>query len=396
MDVTDLVFIDATGYHFSDFPTFLSWLQGQYRGIYGQDVYLGNDSQDGQFVSTVAQALYDTAALGSSTYNSFSPSTAQGVGLSRNVKINGLAREKPTFSTVQLTIVGTANTIITNGIAADILGQQWALPASVTIPTGGSITVTGTATVIGNLSADIGTVTTVFTPTRGWQTVNNATAAIPGAPVESDAELRVRQSVSTGIPAETVFEATLGAIANLPGVTDYQGYENYTDSTDGNGLPPHSICFVVTGGADQDICNAILLKKTPGTNPFGNVTLLCYDARGLPIYISFQRSVPAQIGVQVTLTKGAGWTDDYVPEIQNALANIINTNGIGNKIRYTTLYAPGYLNGTTEGAAPANAYIIDTILINYDGGSFFAADIELAFDEQPVCGPTTDVTVIAT
>ena len=125
MAVTDLVYIDSTGYHFADYPSFLAYLTAQYQNIYGADVYLGSDSQDGQWLGIVAQALYDSAAYGASIYNSFSPSTAQGVGLSRNVKINGLRRQSATNSTVELTIGGTAFTTITNGSAIDSLQQIW-------------------------------------------------------------------------------------------------------------------------------------------------------------------------------------------------------------------------------------------------------------------------------
>jgi uncharacterized phage protein gp47/JayE len=394
MDITDLVYIDSTGYNFADYPTFLAWLTSEYQGIYGADVYLGPDSQDGQFIAIIAQAFYDTAALGAAVYNSFSPATAQGVGLSRNVKINGLTREVPSFSTVPVTIVGTAGTVINNGIVQDILNQQWALPAVVTIPMGGTITVTATSLVVGNITADVDTVTTIFTPTQGWQSVNNTTAATPGAAVETDAALRVRQAISTSIPAQTVFDATLGAVSNLPGVTDVQGYENYTDVTDGNGLPPHSICVVVSGGNATQICQTIADYKTPGTNTFGNTTQLVFDSKGLPYYISFQTSVAAEIGVQVTLTEGSAWSDNYIPLIQQAIANVINSNGIGNTIRYTTLFAPGYLNGTPEGAAPANAYIISTIEIEINGGGYAAMDIPLTFDQQPVCNPSTDVVIV--
>ena len=392
MNITSLVFIDATGYNFADYPSFLSWIQGVYQGIYGADVYLGPDSQDGQFVAILAQAFYNTAALGASVYNSFSPATAQGVGLSRVVKINGLEREIPTFSIVQLTIVGIAGTVIKNGVAQDTLNQQWNLPASVTIPGGGTITVTATAQNIGDITADINTVTTIFTPTLGWQSVNNSVAAIPGDPVEKDGTLRARQAASTSIPAQTVFDATLGGVANISGVTAIRGYENDTDSTDGNGLPPHSICVVVTGGNSVTICQTILDYKTPGTNTYGGTTELVYDRKGMPYNISYQESVAAEIGVQVTLTQGPAWSSDYESMIADAVAAIINDGRIGNTVLYTTLFAPAYLNGVAGGPAPADAYTIDSIEINKNGGSYAAANVSLNFDEQPVCNPLTDVT----
>ncbi|MGC8170052.1 baseplate J/gp47 family protein, partial [Salmonella enterica] len=73
----------------------------------------------------------------------------------------------------------------------------WNLPASVTIPPSGLITVTATCAAIGAVSAPAGTITTINTPTRGWQSVTNPADAVPGAEVESDAALRSRQKIST-------------------------------------------------------------------------------------------------------------------------------------------------------------------------------------------------------
>lgn len=47
MAETPICTIDEAGIHAPDFPTVLNWLKEQYRAIYGQDVYLENDSQDG-------------------------------------------------------------------------------------------------------------------------------------------------------------------------------------------------------------------------------------------------------------------------------------------------------------------------------------------------------------
>lgn len=389
MTINDLVYIDSAGYHYADYPTFLTWLTSAYRGIYGADVYLGADSQDGQFLAILAQSFYDTAVLGASVYNSFSPTTGQGVGLSRLVKINGLSRGVPTNSTVDLTVVGVAGTPISNGVATDSLSQKWNLPSPTIIPTGGSIVVTATAAVPGALTAAPNTVTSIFTPTRGWQTVNNANAATTGAPVETDAELRVRQAESTANPSLTVFDGTKGAVANLPGVTDSQGYENDSNTTDGNGLPPHSISMVVAGGDAVQIAQTILLHKTPGTDTYGTTSELVYDAHGMPVNISFFRPTIATIGVQIVVVPKVGWSTDYEILIADAVAAVINANGIGNVIQYTQLYVPAYLVGTAAGAT----FNIVSIELNKNGGSFAAANVNLDFNEQPVCDPETDVSV---
>lgn len=390
--LADLVFIDSTGYHYADLPTFLSWRQSQYQGIYGADVYLEPDSQDGQLLAAQAQSDYDTAALGASIYNSFSPVTAQGVGLSRVVKINGLTRRGDTNSTVDLVIIGTAGTLITNGVAQDSINQSWLLPASVTIPGGGTITVTATAAVSGAISAQANTITNIFTPTLGWQTVTNPSTATIGQPVEDDADLRVRQSLSTANPSVTVFDGTIGGVANVTGVTAVRGYENDDDISDANGLPPHSISIVVAGGDDTAVANEIALHKTPGTQTYGSTSVTVEDAHGMPLDIHFYRPIQATIGAQVTISINSAFTSDYITLIQQAIAMTINAFGIGNDILLTKLYAPAYLNGTPAGMS----YTVSLIELNKDGGSFSGSNVTILFNEQPFCDPAVDVTVNVT
>ncbi len=391
MLITDLVYIDDTGYHFADYPAFLSWLQGEYRAIYGADVYLEADSQDGQFLAVLAKAYYDTAALGASVFNSFSPATAQGVGLSRVVKINGLERRIPSHSTVELTVVGQASTPITGGIATDSLNQKWLLPDT-TIPGGGSITVTATAEEEGALEAAADTINQIFTPTRGWQTVNNDDPATPGAPVETDAELRVRQSGSTANPSLTVFDGTVGAVENLEGVTKVRGYENDTGSTDANGIPAHKISLVVVGGVDTDIAQAIQVHKTPGTGTFGDTSEIVYDAHGMPLNIAFQRATATTITATVTVAAGVGWSSDFEDLLKTAIADAINLNEIGATIFFTKLYLPAYLPGTPA----AGTFDVASIEIGKNAGPQADANIVLDWDENPVCDADVDVTVVVT
>jgi len=236
--------VDANGISAPQFSDVLAYLQDQYRAIYGADVYLGNDSQDGQFLGVIAAAINDVNAAAVAVYNSFSPMTAQGNGLSSNVKLNGISRLVPTNSTVDVTIVGVAGTEIANGIVSDTNRNKWNLPALVSIPLGGTVTVTATCQSLGAVAAQPGTVTKIETPTFGWQTVTNTAAAALGQPVETDAELRARQSKSVATPSQTVFEGIVGSVANIAGVNRIAGYENDTDATDSNGVPAHTIAIV--------------------------------------------------------------------------------------------------------------------------------------------------------
>lgn len=390
MELADLAYIDDTGYHYADYPTFLAYYQSKYRAIYGEDTYLESDSQDGQWVAVEAKAAYDTAVLNAATVNSFSPATGQGLGLSRQVKINGISRRVPSRSTADVVIVGQSGTSIVGGVVIDTLQQKWDVPDTL-IPISGMITVTVTAQPDGAISAAANTITGIFTPTRGWQTVTNPDPATEGAPVETDAELRIRQTQSVAIPSLTVLEGTVGAVENLTGVTKARGYENDTGVTDGNGIPAHKISLVVKGGDATEIAEAIALHKTPGTGTYGTTSELVYDTHGMPLLINFYRPTIATISAQITLSVGPDWSADFIPLIQQAVADYINSDKIGAPVLITKLYAPAYLQGSIEGMS----YDIVTLLTKKNAGSFDDINIVLTFNEDAECDPA-DVDVIVT
>lgn len=381
MAIGDLVSVDATGFKHPDYPTVLEYLKNEYRAIYGADVYLEADSQDGQWISILALSMYETMMVASAVYNSFSPLTAQTDALSRNVKINGIARRAATFSTVDLRVVGQSGTRVLNGQAEDVLGQKWILQPDFTINGAGEVTVTARAEKIGAVKAQPNTINKIATPTRGWQSVNNLTAAVEGVPVETDAELRRRQTVSVAIPAQSPLESIIGAVASLEGVARYRGYENDSNTTDSDGIPAHSIAMVVEGGVAQEIGDTIAQKKTPGTGTHGTTSVTTTDKFGVQNVIKFFRPTAATIGVEVTATALGGYLNDYANRIKQAVVNYIEGLEIGDDVLITKLYVPANLPGDPAGAT----YDITQIRIKKNAGSFGTSNITLAFNEVAEC-----------
>jgi len=375
------VTVSSAGVSAPTYAQILAYLKGQYQAIFGADVYLGNDSQDGQFLGIIAAAINDANAAAVAVYNSFSPATAQGNGLSSSVKINGLARQTATNSTVNLTIVGQAGTTIANGVAADTNGNLWNIPSPTVIPSGGSITVTATAQKVGAITAPVGTVTTISTPTYGWQSVTNASAASAGAPIETDAALRVRQGTSVALPSLTVLAGMVGAVQSLPGVVGVVPYENDTNATDTNGLPPHSIALVVLGGSAPSIAAAIMAKKTPGAYTYGTTSQVVTDSVGVPHTISYFVPTNFSISVAITMHALAGYTTAVAAEIQAAIAAYINALPIGRSVFITRLYLPAMLNGGTDSAT----YELVTLQACITGGSMGTTDIAIPFNGAAIC-----------
>ena len=384
--MADGAYIDRDGMHLPDYATTLTALQAKVKAIFGEDLYLEPDSQEGQMVAVFALAQQDVYNLAASVYNAFSPHTAQGAGLSRMVVINGIRRQAASYSTVIVVCVGTAGTIINGGVVEDTAGQKWDLPATVTIPTSGEISVTAMAQDIGDVRAAAGEVNKIATPCRGWQSVSNPQAATPGAAVETDAILRSRQAVSTALPSRTVFEGTLGAVANLNGVSRWRGYENDTSTVDANGLPPHSICMVVEGGDNSAIAEAIALKKTPGCYTMGNVEVMTRDAKGLPNVIRFYRPTAVRVRLRVTLKPLAGYLSTTGAAIKTNLAAYINAMAIGDDVLASRLLTP------INAADASGARTFDVLSIAYctgdladDAATWTVGNIAIAFNAAATC-----------
>jgi len=382
--------VTATGVSTLIYSDILASLKASAQQIFGPDIYLEADSQEGQMLAIIAQAIYDCGQAAVAVYNSFSPATAVAEGLSNVVKINHIKRLVATHSQVNVTIGGQAGTLITNGIVGDVDGKRWLLPATVTIPPEGTIVSTATAELEGALTATVGAVSLILTPTAGWQTVTNSTAASPGQPIESDAELRARQTLSPSIYSTSPMEAIAASIKALPGVTYGTVYENDSNSTDANGLPAHSISVVVQGGVAADIAQTIYNKKAPGVGTFGSTSINITDISGAVRAINYY--VPTEVPIKVTvhLVAGTNYTTIIASAIKTAVANFINALSIGEDLIVSRLYAPALLLSVQD----SETYKINSLTAAlYPSGTLAISDIVIAFTAKATCFPAY-VTII--
>ncbi|BEO70504.1 hypothetical protein SMQE32_13230 [Serratia marcescens] len=382
--------VTASGISAPDYQTILNTLTGYFQQIYGDDVYLEPDSKDGQMLAIYARGIHDVNNMAIAVYNSFSPATAQGRGLASNVKINGISVTPASRSTADVRIVGQVGTLITNGTVRDSNGISWSLPGTVVIGTDGTVTVTATCQIDGAVVAPAGSITEIGTPTRGWQSVTNPAAATAGRKVETDAELRQRQAKSVAIPSLTVLDGIMGAVATLPGVERYRGYENDTSVADANGLPPHSISLVVAGGDAAAIAKTIATKKTPGGGTYGTTTISVTDKYGIVHPISFFRPTTVDIYARVEIKALQGYTSAVGEEIRTAVAAYINEIEIGDPVYLTRLFLPANLNGSADSAT----FDITDLQIGTSPGSLAPANVVIGFNAVAACAPANVEVVV--
>ena len=385
---TPTAIIDATGVHIPTFATVLTWVNDQFRAIYGTDVSLDASTQDGELCGIFASAINDTNAMAVQAYNSFSPTTSQGSGLSSVVKINGLQRLVSSFSSADILIVGQAGSLITAGLIADGNSNTWALPPVVVIPDLGQILVTALCTTLGAISAPAGTITQVANLQPGWQTASNPQDATLGAPVETDALLRLRQSISTANGSTGMLQGMVGSLAAIPGVARVRGYENELNLPDANGIPGHCVAIVIDGGDAQTIARTIKAKKG-GCGTYGSTSQIVTDVYGIPSTVNFFPVGQPLITFAITIKALTGFTTDVELLIKTALSAWVNALGIGVSLQRTRSFSAAYLFGGLQ----SQTFEIATIAIARDGLTPTQNDVTINFNEAAFLLPA-NVTII--
>lgn len=374
--------VTSAGLSIPSYKDFLDYLTGQFQSIFGTSVYLGNDSSDFQEISVRALALSDAVQGLQLAYTNRAPATAIGAAQDSLYKLNGIARKVPSFSTCTVTLSGLPNTVINNGIITDpIFGFKWDLPPLVQLNSGGSVVTSVTCETPGAVlipPSSFGP-SSIATPTAGWNNVSNAAASAPGQPTESDSQFRARQAISTELPANTTLAATIAAVAAVPGVTRYNVAENFTNATDVNGNPAHSVTAVVEGGTDNAVAFSIFSKRGIGPLTNGTTTVNISDPITQEVTaISFDRPTYKPIFIAITVHQLAGYTTGVTSAIVTALVDYLNSLQIGENLTISGLYGAA-LSVMPNLSLPL--FSITTLLAGLSIGSEAGTDITIAFNQ---------------
>jgi uncharacterized phage protein gp47/JayE len=373
--------ITSAGISAPDYADILASEIATEQSIFGSDILLTPDTQDYQRLAIKCVAIKDVNDLAIAVYNSFAPAYAQGVGLSALVQINGIQRETATYSTAVVNLVGQTGSIIPAGVIQDSNQNLWNLPQDLVFDLTGAMTVTATAQQSGAISAAAGSLNTIYTIVSGWQSVTNPLAAVPGAASETDAALRVRQGVSTTLPAQSPMTSIIAAVANTAGVGRYTGYENQTSTPDLNGVPGHSIAIVVEGGDVNLIATAIESKKAPGTGTFGTTSITVSDLNGIPVVINFFELTEVPIYVNVVIQPLTGFVTTTTTAIVNAITAFIAGLAIGQDVYYNWIFGPAGLTGSVLGTT----FTVTSLTIGTSTGNVSTNNIPIIFNAAASC-----------
>lgn len=294
-------------------------------------------------------------------YNSKDPNKASGVDLDILSALTGTMRSEGTRSTITgFVLNGTPGIPVPAGTVFESVttGTRWTLDASWSLNTSGTASVDITCEDVGPTEADANTITRIITTVPGLTSVNNPAPATPGTNVESDSSLRVKRATAVGRPGNNQIDSMLGEIYAVEGVRRLKIYENDTNITDGNGLPPHSIAVIVDGASDTDVAKAIYIKKNPGVmlHQAGDPVDILVTSPTYPDNtknISFSRPYYVDMIINITIKNDGTLpsnTQDLIREafIEFAAGGLVPAEygfkvdgfDIGEAVPFSTLYTP--------------------------------------------------------
>lgn len=369
------------------------------------------DSPDGQKNGIDAEAMANMDEGVVSAYRSKDPASAVGEALNDIGAISGVPRQQATYSVAPVTITGTPTKIIPAGVSivrSRVDNTSWTLNAAVVIGVGGTGSGFVTCTTAGRVVAGAGELTVIGTPTAGWSSVTNPTAATQGQPEESDAEYRIRRFESVSKPGSNMVDNMEANVKAVKTVTTARVLENYLDTVDENGIPGHTIAIIVNGGSDADVGEAIRQKKNQGcgmfprwneqtetwVDPKGSNGILVYvqsPVTGLVNPITFQRAIAKSIYADIKIQRKGilpGNINDLIIKaiIADATKSLFEGTGvsgfnqggydIGEVVPVGRLYTP--VNKVL--GLYGDSYVT-SITIGTSAGALSAATIQPAYNE---------------
>ena len=353
--------LNATGLVIHSYEDIRDYLINRAKEIYGEDIYLAEDSQDYQWLSTFSLLMYDVCQCLIMDYNSHNPMYATGEALDRVASYCGIARKTGTASSVVLTCTGVPNTVVVYGSAKDNNGYIWQLEREFTIGENGEVDVVASCLEDGPVQAPIGTISTSNSPTSGWVSVTNKYPATVGSETESDSVLRARLGYAIAKPSVTILDGLIASLQNLDNVLKLKIYENDTSDYKFTVIPPHCIAVIVEGGDSVEIAETIYHKKGLGVSTYGNATETLQISNSNTIDIKYSRPEHINANMVVNIVSLEGSVDSISETIKTNIVDTLNEMEIGQKLFSSSLFSP-VLNAITDISKPT--FYVTSITVN--------------------------------
>lgn len=167
---------------------------------------------------------------------------------------------------------------------------------------------------------------------------------------ETDAQLRDRYDISVTAKGRNNKDSLFGQLLQLKDVVSAKVADNKTDTTDSNGLPPHTFTAIVQGGTDENIAQIIWDNTPEGIASVGDKSVIITDQQGDGQSVYFTRPTNVPIYFIVNVTTDSNYPLDGNDQIKQAIVDYGTANfTINETVIHSKFYVPiNSVDGITD------------------------------------------------
>lgn len=363
--------INDNGFKFPTFLDFLNIMNELGKMQFGEDFYIDNKTNLGQWFEMFCYTLEGQSKLFQTIYNNLSIYTMKGVMLDKYGSNFNVGRLTDTYAYATVEVTGVPFAIIMKGYKVKSKpGRFYSTVTNIELDSTGhglGQVIAEDSGVAGNVGINM--ITEKVTPNEQVYTITNITSASGGADIESDIDYRARLLQFFLGSENGSVNGIRRAMLSLPQVKDCKVFENNGMFDDpATGLKPGQIAVIINGLIDEVLAYKLFNTRSAGVCTTGNteievvsdsgayVTERFYSAEEKPLYIRVS---------DITLTNSKA-VDIQGQIKQSLLTRLGQYSSLGNKVNFEKVQACVYILEDIDEAK---------VEISLDNANWYQADL---------------------
>ena len=340
--------INDNGFKFPTFLDFLSIMNELGKMQFGEDFYIDNKTNLGQWFEMFCYTLEGQSKLFQTIYNNLSIYTMKGVMLDKYGSNFNVGRLRDTYAYATVEVTGVPFAIIRKGYKVKSKpGRFYTTVTNIELDSTGSglgQVIAEDSGVAGNIG--ISMITEKVTPNEQVYTITNITSASGGADIESDIDYRARL-LQFFLGAENgSVNGIRRAMLSLPQVKDCKVFENNDMFDDpATGLKPGQIAVIINGLIDEVLAYKLFNTRSAGVCTTGNTEIEVVSDSGAYVTERFYSAEEKPLYIKVSdISLANSEAVDIQGQIkQSLLTRLGQYSSLGNKVNFEKVQACVYI-----------------------------------------------------
>ena len=363
--------INDNGFKFPTFLDFLNIMNELGKMQFGEDFYIDNKTNLGQWFEMFCYTLEGQSKLFQTIYNNLSIYTMKGVMLDKYGSNFNVGRLTDTYAYATVEVTGVPFAIIMKGYKVKSKpGRFYSTVTNIELDSTGrglGQVIAEDSGVAGNVGINM--IKEKVTPNEQVYTITNITSASGGADIESDIDYRARLLQFFLGSENGSVNGIRRAMLSLPQVKDCKVFENNGMFDDpATGLKPGQIAVIINGLIDEVLAYKLFNTRSAGVCTTGNTEIEVVSDSGAYVTERFYSAEEKPLYIRVSdITLANPEAVDIQGQIkQSLLTRLGQYSSLGNKVNFEKVQACVYILEDIDEAK---------VEISIDNATWYQADL---------------------